>query len=125
MKRLYDRQADFEAEITFLTESEGGRKTPPFNGIRWDFLYAGDDVKDGVYMIWPEFTDQEGNAIPTDVPLKGTYYARMHIVDRELAETLHRDRIKPGVRFFSMEGAHKVAMGIVIKVAGLSAGTGT
>lgn len=115
----YNRQDDFEAEITILTEAEGGRKTPPLNGIRWDFMYDGDDIKDGLYMIWPEFTDSEGNAIPKDMPLVGKYRARMHILNREMAETFHRNRIKPGIKFFSMEGPHKVATGVILKVTGL------
>lgn len=119
MKRLYDRQEDFEAEITILIEAEGGRKTPPFNGIRWDFVYEGDDIN-GMYMIWPEFIDSEGNAISNDVPLKGTYRARMHILNRELAQSMHRNRIKPGISFYSMEGPHKVAKGVVLKVTGLT-----
>lgn len=125
MKRLYDRQEDFEAEITIFTEAEGGRRTPPLNGIRWDFVYEGDDVKDGMYMIWPEFIDSEGNAISKDVPLKGTYRARMYILNRERAHSMHRDRIKPGTSFYSMEGPHKVAKGVVLKVTGLSQENGT
>ena len=122
MNRLYNRQDDFEAELTIFSEADGGRKTPPLNGIRWDFLYDGDDSKDGLYEIWPEFIDSKGNAIPPDMPLVGTYRARMHILNRELAESVHRKRIKPGTKFFSMEGSHRVTKGVVVKVTGLSVG---
>ncbi|WAC02149.1 hypothetical protein N7U66_05460 [Lacinutrix neustonica] len=37
----YDKQIgyshDFEVEYRILTQSEGGRKTLPYQGIRWDF----------------------------------------------------------------------------------------
>lgn len=53
MFQLYSREADFEAEVTILTAEQGGRKTPVFNGIRWDFRYSEDQPSDGVYMIHP------------------------------------------------------------------------
>lgn len=120
MKRLYDHHDDFEAEMVILPEQEGGRKSAPFNGIRWDFLYEGDKPTESLYMIWPEFVDGKDDAIPRDVPLKGTLRARMYIVDRKLADALHRDRIKVGTKFFAMEGACKVAKGMVTKITGLA-----
>ena len=30
---------DFEVEYRILSESEGGRKTLPYQGRRWDFWY--------------------------------------------------------------------------------------
>ena len=44
MNRLYPIPDDFEATIRILAEAEGGRKTSPFNGIRWDFSYAADNT---------------------------------------------------------------------------------
>ena len=120
MKRLYDVPEDFEAEITILSAEEGGRRTPPFNGIRWDFLYAGDRVEDGdLHMIWPEFLDEVGDALATDLPLKGTYRARMYILLNEGRQRVHRQRISEGTAFFCMEGPRKVARGTVTKVTGL------
>ena len=55
MHRLYPTTDDFEASIRILTQTEGGRRTSPFNGIRWDFSYAEDDCNDQLYMIWPDF----------------------------------------------------------------------
>jgi len=69
MQRLYPIDDDFEATIRILTESEGGRKTPPFNGIRWDFSYAADNSSDQLYMIWPDFCSATGDSLPTDSPL--------------------------------------------------------
>lgn len=120
MKRLYEHPADFEAEIAIFSEREGGRKTPPLNGIRWDFLYDGDRAEDGLYMIWPEFIDSNGDAIPQNIPLAGSQQARMHILNREAAASIHKTRIQVGTTFFSMEGPHKVARGVVTRVTGLA-----
>jgi hypothetical protein len=39
--RLYQHD-DFEAIIRIFRPDEGGRQTPAFNGIRWDFAYVDD-----------------------------------------------------------------------------------
>jgi len=121
MKQLYRTPGDFEAKITILTKKEGGRKTPPFNGIRWDLMYPEDEPEDGVYMIWPEFIDAKGDAISQDIPLEGTLNARMHILNQDLAEKLHSSRIKIGSTFYCVEGRKKVATGSVTKLTGLHA----
>lgn len=111
---------DFIAEITILTADEGGRKTPPRNGVRWDFLYEGDVVGRDMYMIWPVFQDSSGHAIADDVPLAGTLRAKMYILNSEGRKKVHRARIRPGVHFFCMEGPNRVARGSVIEVTGLN-----
>lgn len=121
MQRLYPTADDFEATIRILTESEGGRRTPPFNGIRWDFCYAEDDPSDNLYMIWPDFHDPDGNSLPTDAPLPlgVELRARMTVVIDEMREQTHRARIKPGVGFYCHEGSRRVAVGRVTVVTGL------
>ena len=120
MRRLYEHKDDFEAEIVILTRAEGGRDTPPLNGIRWDLMYEDDDEgAPCLYIIWPEFIDANGDALPRDVPLSGTLRARMHIINDEFAKSLHKNRIRVGTRFFMMEGAHKVARGTVSRITGL------
>lgn len=115
--------ADFEAEIRIYSAEEGGRKGPPCNGIKWDFAYDGDDIRaTGLYMIWPEFLDDSGESISTDVqlPVGEPIRARMAIVNTELRETLHRARLAPGVRFYCHEGGRRVAEGRVTKIGSLS-----
>lgn len=119
MKRLYENQDAFEAEITIFTESEGGRKSPPLNGIRWDMAYEVDEPQGKLYMVWPEFIDESGDAIDSGIPLKGTLKARMHILSEEMVD-LHAKRISVGTIFFSMEGIKKVAKGVVTRVTGLA-----
>jgi translation elongation factor EF-Tu-like GTPase len=112
---LYNKEFDFEAEITILTENEGGRNIPPSNGIRWDFRYAEDaeDEEYTLFMIWPEFVSDDGLLIPRGVDLCGTYRARMYVVDDAMKEKIHNQRIKEGVKFYMVEGPRIVAKGIV------------
>jgi hypothetical protein len=58
MGQRFQGRDDFEAMIRILPEEEGGRHTRPRNGIRWDICYAGDDPKDGIWMVWPDFLDE-------------------------------------------------------------------
>jgi hypothetical protein len=43
------QEPDFEVVYRFLSAEEGGRKTPPHQHSRWDFLYEGDNpYEDGM-----------------------------------------------------------------------------
>jgi len=121
MHRLYSIADDFEAIIRILTEAEGGRKTAPFNGIRWDFSYAADDSSEHLYMIWPDFYGPSGDSLPTDspLPLGVELSARMTVLVDEMREQTHRDRIRPGVEFYCHEGPKRVAVGRVTRITGL------
>ncbi len=121
-KRIYEDPDDFEASIRIYREDEGGRVTPPYNGVRWDFAYEGDNIyKTGIYMIWPDFIDEHGDSLPSDAPLPidQELSARMIIAVDKMREELHRSRISEGVRFFCHEGPRCVAEGVVTKVTGL------
>lgn len=123
MTRLHRTRDDFEAEIRIFRNNEGGRRLPPFNGIRWDFAYAGDDIQEtGLFMIHPDFMDDDGDSFPTDRPLQVdcTLRARMIVVSDEMREKVHRKRIAEGVRFYCHEGSRRVAEGIVTKITGLN-----
>ena len=122
LKRLYEFPDDFEALIRIFRHDEGGRRTAPFNGIRWDFAYEGDEIKKtGIYMIWPDFYDENGDSISTDQPLPIDHelFARMTIVSDEMREEFHKYRIAEGLRFYCHEGAKRVAEGHVTKVTGI------
>ncbi|WP_299214653.1 hypothetical protein [uncultured Dokdonia sp.] len=52
---------DFEVEYQVLDELAGGKKTPPYQGIRWDFWYDYNGKhEEQLFMIWPEFLDENG-----------------------------------------------------------------
>jgi translation elongation factor EF-Tu-like GTPase len=120
--RLYEVPDDFEAQIRIFTEAQGGRKTKPFNGIRWDFAYHGYDIqKDGIFMIWPDFHDTNNDSLPKDqpLPLDEILMARMTIVSDEMRDDIHKGRIEVGTRFYCHEGGKRVAEGLVTRVTGL------
>jgi hypothetical protein len=63
-----NRQPDFvvEYEIDLCDEMKNAK---PHQGMRTDFLYDGDDPQvDGVYMIWPELLDENGQVIEDKIP---------------------------------------------------------
>lgn len=111
---------DFEVEYRILTEEEGGRKTLPRQGIRWDFVYPNDEFqKYGAFMIWPEYLDENGEVIlSTDISVPKSGKARMWIINPERRE-FHRTRIKEGLVGHSVEGPRKVAECVVTKIVGL------
>jgi len=112
--------ADFRVKYRFRTEAEGGRKIlPSQGGYRGDFLYEEDDRPDAtIYMIHPEFENAAGVPVPEDeqAEIEGT--ARMWILVDKM-RPVHRDRIRPGVRGFIVEGSRKVASVEVNQVLGL------
>jgi hypothetical protein len=108
---------DFEVAYRFFTAQEGGRKTgPPFQMYRSDWLYEGDDVVDGVYMIWPIFLNEAGDFLDFDIQVAVQGTAQMYIVNEELRRNFHASRITPGVKGYFMEGPNRVAEATVTKL---------
>ncbi|HEY1186460.1 MAG TPA: hypothetical protein VGE74_02335 [Gemmata sp.] len=115
---------DFEAAIRLYGPEEGGRRTPAFNGIRWDFAYADDGpTPPSLYMIWPDFFAADGQSLATDhgLPVGVELSARMTVVIDEMRAEVHRGRIAPGARFYCHEGGRRVAEGVVTRITGLHA----
>ena len=121
MKRLHRVPDDFDAVIRIYTTAEGGRQSPTFNGIRWDFAYAADPPAKDLFMIHPDFYDEHGDSLPTDrpLPLSVVLPARMFVLSDEMREQVHRLRIREGIRFYCHEGSKRVAEGRVTRVTGL------
>jgi translation elongation factor EF-Tu-like GTPase len=121
MVRIHTILDDFEAVIRIYSTSEGGRMTPPFNGIRWDFAYAENQPVGELYMIHPDFYDSRGDSLPTDQPLPigVEMFARMVVIMDEMREKIHRARIREGIRFYCHEGGKRVAEGRVTRITGL------
>lgn len=112
------RKPSFEVSYRFLSAEEGGRKAPPHQHTRWDFLYEGDDPgTEGIWMIWPEFISGDRQVLPKgEVPLAGL--ALMYIVNLD-NEPYHRGRISTGVRGWFVEGPRKVAECEIVAINGL------
>lgn len=106
MNQLYLKPADFEAVIRIYSFEEGGRATPTFNGIRWDFGYAEPPMPNEIYMIWPDFFAENGDSLNTydSLPIGVELPARMLILMDKMRE-FHRQNIHKGTRFYCHEGA--------------------
>jgi hypothetical protein len=83
-------------------------------------LYEGDDVADGIYMIWPIFLDEAGKYLDVEIQVAIEGTAQMYIVNDELRRTFHASRIKPGVKGYFMEGPNRVAEATVTKLLALN-----
>lgn len=119
-KRL-NHPHDFEVEYRILSESEGGRKTPIGQGIKWDFGYQfeGMHEKNQLWMIWPEFLDNEGKVInQKDETITTTGKARMWIVN-EGTRKYHQEKIKIGLEANGYEGGRIVVKYKVSKIVGI------
>ncbi len=112
-EKLSGLKPDFLVSYKLIPASEGGRKTPPFQHIRWDWLYDGDDPAI-VSMIHPEAIDEKGEPFP-EGPIPDNAYALMFILDTG-RRGIHATRIKEGVKGFFVEGSRKVATCTAIKV---------
>ncbi|MDR7376067.1 hypothetical protein J2X19_000725 [Rhodoferax ferrireducens] len=113
------RQPDFLVQYQFLTIEQGGRKGPPHQRTRWDFMYEGDAPSiEGVSTIWLEAISESGEPLPEgEIPASGK--AHMFIVNHD-RRGFHKARIAPGVRGFFMEGAKRVATCQVLELMALS-----
>lgn len=112
----------FEAEVTIYTAAQGGRQTPAYNGIRWDFALADDSDPLRLFMIWPSFQTCCGEPLPAGVPLPVSQklIARFY-PDRRHIDTLPLSKIVKGTVFYCHEGERRVAAGVVTDVKNLFA----
>jgi hypothetical protein len=112
---------DFRVRYRFYDHSEGGRNSPPGQGYRSDFWYHHDlqPSPNSIYMIWPEFEDEQGNVIiDTEIRVKAVGTARMWVIVPKMRQ-MHRTRIKVGLKGYLMEGPTRVAKCEVVEIVGL------
>jgi len=119
-KNRVGRVHDFVVEYKILNESQGGRKTLPSQGIKWDFAYVNEKHKpNDLFMIWPQFLDKNGQVIPkSNDPVPPSGKARMWIVDDGMRK-YHVDKIYVGMKANGMEGSRPVADYVVTEIGGL------
>lgn len=70
-------------------------------------------------MVYYALVDGERRLLPQGVVCQGEVKAYFRVLNLELRAT-HKQRVKPGIRFFVVIGSHKVAEGIVTEVLHLS-----
>lgn len=116
-QQLFGHSADFEVTYRLFSPEEGGRKLPPFQGIRWDFLY--EEFPGEGFMIYPEIMAPQTNEIfPSGIPIPPYGIATMWILNSSL-RTLHQQRLKAGTRGYFIEGPKKVGVCEVSRILGL------
>lgn len=123
MINFEDLPNDFEVRYRFYSEAEGGRKAQQFfQGYRCDWVYADFEASEPrqAWMIWPIFVDESGQFVPENAPVDFEGIPRMMIVDEELRQNIHKDRIRLSVKGFFVEGGKKVAEATVIHVVDLA-----
>jgi hypothetical protein len=117
-KEILGYNEDFKVKYKFRSEEEGGRKVLPNQGIRCDFWYEYPNHElNGIYIIWPEFEDNNGKLIQAGQPAKEGI-ARMWIVMSEMRK-YHQTRIRIGTKGYFMEGSRKTADCEVIEIVDL------
>ena len=92
--------------------------------MRSDFKYLGEFSDEGIWMIWPEFIDQDGNVIQNEDVLPKSGKATMWIVSREKELlNMHLKRLKVGMVAELVTGARTLATVKVTKILGLKSET--
>ncbi|MGI4733579.1 MAG: hypothetical protein ACRYG7_00195 [Janthinobacterium lividum] len=109
---------DFRVTYRLFTAEEGGRKTPAYQGIRWDFRYEDKAISTGTWIIHPEFLGLNGQVLPVE-PLPMLGQSNMFILNAEL-RSFHRQHIRPGTCGYFVEGPHRVGVCEVVEVLRLS-----
>ncbi|MDO7847154.1 hypothetical protein Q5H92_12350 [Hymenobacter sp. M29] len=96
---------DFRVSYRLYSAAEGGRKTPHFQHIRWDFSYEDENIgkPNQVFMIWPEFISSTGEVLPEGEPMSRQGLADMFIVNPAF-RNFHCQQIKVGVKGYVHEG---------------------
>lgn len=97
--KLLDPQ--IEADIYYLTEQEGGRKTPVGNGYRGQFYYNGKDW-DAPQQFMDKVWCNPGETVRVQL--------------QTLSSEYHVGQIKQGMEFETREGSKTVGRGKVLKV---------
>lgn len=107
---VYGHDPDFEAEITFLTTDEGGRKGYALSGYRPQFFYEGED-----HDAIQEFVDKE-RVYPGE-----TVTVQLHLLNPELL----RDALRVNDHFQIREGLRTVGRGKVTRILKLEENAAT
>ncbi len=103
-------EPDFQVEYV-LNISPRLQGVKPFQGMRCDFRYEGENVN---YMIYPEILDDNGNIIlDKETPIKNKGVANMWIFGDK---KYHEERIKEGINGFWMIGSEILANVKIIKL---------
>lgn len=104
---VFGREADFQVTYQLFTAEEGVRRTPAYQGIRWDIRYD-EATRPQNWMVYPEFIDPDGFAIPNG-PFAPVGRANMFALNPYWLST-HRQLVNIGTRGYFMEGSTRVGV---------------
>jgi hypothetical protein len=110
---VYERP-DFAASLQAIPQPETDLRSSLRQGIKLDLMYKGDES--GAWMIYYALLDEERRLLSQGVVCHSEVKAYFRVLNPELRLTVHKQRVKPGIRFFVVVGSHKVAEGIVTEV---------
>jgi len=116
----FNHPPDFMVEYEILTEAQGGRKTPVYQGIRWDLWYDDEEHQNNhLFKIWPEFLQDDDEVVKhREVPVDTRGKAVLWIINKKMRR-YHQQRIMLGMNCYAREGPRTVANYRVVKILGL------
>jgi hypothetical protein len=116
---MLTREPDFEAEVRFLGEAEGGRSQPKQGhsaDIHWDA-----DSSNAIWMVWPQFLDDAGSELAEGAEVPQMCRAHFYVVSPQTHSLLAQQSwLREGTRFHITEGNHRVAVCRVTNIFGAS-----
>jgi hypothetical protein len=120
-RELLNREPDFVVQYE-LAPCEELRNAKPTQGMRVDFLYAGESPeREGIHMIWPEILSPDGGVMMDTtvgaVPPSGK--ANMWVVSDE-RRSFHASKIKVGTKGYWVRGSLRLANVVVVEVCSLA-----
>ncbi|MBC3788821.1 hypothetical protein [Spirosoma utsteinense] len=116
-EQIFGHKEDFKVKYRFYKLEEGGRYILPNQGIRSDFWYEDPDHEHNwLFMIYPEFEDENGDLIEGMVNQEGI--ARMWILSPD-NRLYHQQRIKVGTIGYFREGSKRTGICEIIELVGL------
>ena len=116
-KEIRKHPPDFKVKYKYIKNSCNQRL---FQGIRCDFAYGEDDPKEIIYMIHPEFLDNDEKVIiDKNETINSEGYANMWILMPEMRVEVHQKRIKIGTIGYFVVGLTRIAKLEVVEIIGL------
>lgn len=115
-KDIINRDYDFRVKYRLYSQEEGGRGTPVYQGIRWNFWYESEKHEtQSIFIIWPEFEDEHKEIITSNIPVPVEGTAQMWIINNDWFD-YHIARIRAGTKGYFHEASRRVGECEVIEL---------
>ena len=111
---------DFQVRYRIYSAEEGGRKTPHFQHIRWDFAYEDEEISppNKIFMILPEFIEPSGAVLPEGELIFSSGLANMYILNPAFRD-FHGQHIRVGVKGYFREAGRRTGQCEVVEILAL------